>query len=289
MKHWHRCQRWTRRRASCPFGDSEGHDPTPDTDSDIDFTVPAVELDATPIHGGGKFRQTVGVREPRLKPLADRMVASLALPLPMPVWKGDVVGIPLPEPALPKPRPAPRPTGGQAVRQIMDEARAAVAAPERAKFTAQDFAFLAKRQIAPMAEGLSDEDKARTLHTQMAEEAAAEALFPAIEADLLGFWEIVQSPGVLGVLGIPLVMRVLRLVSTMRPGLLGAPGRMDPARQPSQFKTSDAPRIQDARGKFHGRGVAPAPKGFAGTGAFFNAAERMRVMVSVSRRRVTMQ
>lgn len=270
---------------TCPFMKEEGHDDTPDSDDKIDFTkTPPIPVDATGVPGTGRLPR-VGVREPA-RPFPQYLQAAAARPLPELQERGGE---------------AVTEQSKATVRQIMEVAEEAVGRPAaNAVIGEADVAYLGKIGVFSGSLELSvGEQNVRAgqarmdaIQRQMAEEAVAEALVPAEAVQIDVLRELVQRPPA-GLVAIPLLAEAFRLLRRsalfrsgvpIQPGRLGTVGRMDPPREASTFRSSNVPKIQSAKGAFTGRGVAPAPASIGAT--LFNAADRMRRLVEVSRRSV---
>ncbi len=311
MKHWHRCQRWTRRGMSCPFMVEEEHEDTEDTDEFLDFTktprprVAGVEVPVPArIPVPQMERELVRVREPRRKlptQLArarartpGQLAGAPGIPEKPSIVTGvpDIKGTPIKEPQrIPIGRVR---SGGKniTVREIMREAEKSVGkVPERVKFSNEDTAFLQQNQIADLATKFESQSaRAGALQTQMAEEAAAEAIAPTQSTQVDVMRELVNNPPA-ELIAIPLLAEAFRQI---RKQLARQPFRSPIADPRPHVSTPKRTPIQTPGTTRPGRILpgagAPRPGGLPvsgfGVGGQFNAAERMRQMVGVSRNRV---
>ncbi len=298
MRHWHQCQRWTRRAMGCPFRGDVEHEDTPDVSDRIDFTqTPPIPKEVkVRVPAAPPEEALVRVREPRL-PVPKQLAAAVSLPIPVPgSAPGDIVDIPPPPPGEEVPGKVTSGNVSITVRSIMRAAEESVGrVPQKASFRAEDFAFLSRSQIAEGSvdvreqNRLSGQARVDAIQTQMAEEAVAEAFAPAQTQQIKILRELVERPPP-GIVAIPLLTEAFRLIRRsglfksaipIKPGAV-VPADISPRSTPLTVKNE--PRIQSAKGVFKGRGVEPAPRSVGGT--FFNAAERMRQMTGVSRRMV---
>ncbi len=296
MKHWHRCQRWIRRGMSCPFSLVDEHEDTEDSDEFLDFTTVRKEAPVRPPPKEAKAM--VGVREPRVaKPTA--LARAAAVPVAQPAFPiPDVVGPPIPKPGQQAPGRVALPGKAQAVAEVMKVAERSVGrVPQKAVFTREDFAFLQQSQIfagsVDAQNQMAGQARVDAIQTQMAEEAAAEAFAPAQSTQIEVIRELVHKPPA-GLVAIPLLAEAFRLLRRsplfrsavpISPGRIGTAGPVVPAdiaarSTPLTVKTpsrapSGAGTMAEAR-----------PARFSG-GMLFNAAERMRQMMGVLRRKVT--
>lgn len=270
----------------CPFRDEEEHEDTPDADEHLDFTK-------RPKRGKGLVAKTekmevgipslpekvqVGVREPRKG-------------VPRPLERAAVRGHPQPFKTL-------EDFEGERVRDVMTAAETAVGrVPQKASFSREDFAFFEQNQIFAGQLGVSEQNqkagqaRVDAIQTQMAEEAAAEAVAPAQEASIDVLRELVRRPPA-ELVAIPLLaeaFRRLRASPLFRSAVPIQPGRRvsSPVRNPTRRVPAGAPPRQTrtgAGGRPPAAGARPVTRGFGGL--TFNAAQRMRELVSVSRRTV---
>ncbi len=295
MKHWHRCQRWTRRATSCPFiGDPE-HQDTPDSDERLQFTkTPQLSAVAPVPVSGSEPMSKVSVRVPRpalptqLTMAAERPTPKAEAQLP------SFSSTPAPEPGVPL-QPG-KVTAGETVKQVMRDAEAAVGRPGQS-IQEEDIAFLRDQSITPgsaVGEKLGAQETANATQSQMAEEAAAEAFAPQGVTNFETLRGLVQRPPP-WVVAIPLLaegFRQLRSSPVFKSAVPVQPGRVVPAdiaprSTPLTVRTeSRAPsgpgQMSEARPA--PRFSKPGPRG--APAMLFNAAERMRQLIGVSRRKV---
>ncbi len=288
---------------SCPFLKVEEHEDTPDVDDRIDFTsTPPIRVPAKiPVSNAPRPLAAARVRR---RPVRTGLLAGAAdVPKPLIPALATLESTQTPPPGA---EPVPgrveiegKPGGADiTVRSIMRAAEEAVGrVPQKASFSAKDFKFFRETGIANgsvQEQGrLAGQARVDAIQTQMAEEATAEAVSPVATTQIDVLRQIVQRPPA-ALVAIPLLAEAFRLLRRsslfrsavpIRPGLIGTAGPADPAAAKSQFVTDDKPRIQSAQGRFKGRD-APAPRRGLPGGMMFNAAERMRQMVGVSRRKV---
>ncbi len=292
MKHWHRCQRWTRRAMSCPFIGAEEHEDTEDADEFLDFTT--VRKPAPRKVPDKEAKAKVGVREPR-RALPTALARAAAVPIQQPGFPiPDIVGPPVPAPGTQAPGRVALPAKAEAVAQVMRAAEQSVGrVPQKAKFSREDFAFLFQQQIAAGSVDVASQNqlagqaRADAIQTQMAEEAAAEAFAPAQGTQIDVLREIVQRPPA-GLIAIPLLaeaFRLLRRSPMFRSAVPIQPGRVVPADiSPRSTPLTVRTELRAPSGAGQMSEARPARR-FSG-GMLFNAAERMRQMVGVSRRMV---
>ncbi len=288
---------------SCPFLRLKEHEDTEEEPSDfLQFEAGAAARVRVPVP---EPPVEVGVREPRRTvPVALAKAASVPIEVPE---RGvpDVIGPPVPKPGEQVPGRVALPGKPDAVAQVMRAAEESVGrVPRKVSFSREDFAFLERNQIVSGSvqkeNALAGQARIDAIQTQMAEEAAAEAFAPAETASIDVLRELVQRPPA-GLVAIPLLAEAFRLLRRsnvfrsavpITPGRIGTAGAMDPSRPASTFRTgqqqqttpgrteSRAPRAPTAGA----RPVTPMRRSFGGLA--FNAAERMRELVGVSRRKV---
>ncbi len=299
MKHWHRCQRWTRRAMSCPFIGTEEHEDTEDADEFLDFTT--VRKPARAKVPDKEAKAKVGVREPR-RALPTALARAAAVPIQQPGFPiPDIVGPPIPTPGQQAPGRVALPAKAEAVTQVMRAAEESVGrVPQKAKFSREDLAFLFQSQVAAGSvdvrsqNRLAGQARVDAIQTQMAEEATAEAFAPAQSTQIEVIRELVHKPPA-GLVAIPLLAEAFRLLRRsamfrsavpISPGRIGTAGPVVPAdvaarSTPLTVKTPS--RAPSGPGTMSEARVVP--RRFSG-GMLFNAAERMRQMMGVSRRMV---
>ena len=136
MKHWHRCERWTRRGVDCPFGAAIDHDEdsAPEDDDSAPFPmVPVPGRRPTPAARGeakkrgrrrtGQLGGAPGI--PKIEDMVEEVLRDIPelddpepFPLPAPPLRPPQpepgmppAPVPVPVPAPPMPVPAGRPVG----------------------------------------------------------------------------------------------------------------------------------------------------------------------------------
>ncbi len=298
MKHWHRCQRWTRRAMSCPFIGAEDHEDTEDADEFLDFTTvrkPA-KAKVPPLEA----KAEVGVREPR-RALPTALARAAAVPIQQPGFPiPDIVGPPIPAPGKVEPGRVALPAKAEAVTQVMRAAEQSVGrVPQKAKFSREDFAFLFQSQVAAGSVDVASQNRlagqARVdaIQTQMAEEAVAEAFAPAQSTQIEVLRELVHRPPA-GLVAIPLLAEAFRLLRRsamfrsavpISPGRIGTAGAVVPADLAARSTPLTVKTLSRAPSGPGTMAEARPARRFSG-GMLFNAAERMRQMMGVSRRMV---
>ena len=265
---------------SCPFVGEEDHRDTPDVDDQIDFTQTSQEK---PVETGGPTGRMpqVGVREPRGARPRPLLAASLAFPWPASrEWPLDVASDPGGEPKVTESGTPP-----EIVRGVMKAAETAVGDAAAAEVSDADQKFL-------RANAISDKGETGSIQRQMAEEAAAEAFAPVEASQVSVLRRLLERPPP-GLVAIPLVHRafqMLRKVKAFTPGRVGVAGRADPVRAASTFRTGFEPHKTAEPGTMRTRAPRSPGMGSRAVGGVpmqFNAAERMRLMVGVSRRKVS--
>ncbi len=279
---------------SCPFMPDKEHQDTPDSDDRIDFTKTAQPARVPVPKAMPDPRATVGVREPR-RDRPGSLVRAVALRGPTTVTRlPDVVSKPLPETGRTQIGEVTAGSASITVRSIMREAQKSIGrAPAKATFTKEDDAFLRQLKVFKGSLSSTEVRSSDAIQSQMAEEAAAEALSPAEGTQIEVLRELVRNPPA-GLIAIPLVaeaFRRLRQSKTFRSGLpirTGSitKGDLSPRSTPLTVRTES--RAPSGPGQMsEARGAIKVPQRAGGGGGFtFNAAERMRQMVGRSRQMV---
>jgi len=217
MRHWHRCDRWRRKGFDCPLkhGEDEEDEEEPEADETLRF-------ERTPARtgvrvGSGKVARTsVGVREPRLegrKKLSQTEVLEPAVPPTAAdaIIEAVIRGV------------APE------VQVGLPRARGDVVGRASGGITTMGLERPAER---PLPEAGTPENTAMAIGemavTTVARELAVKGITP--------FFPLFVMPFIL-----ELFRRAPALIRAIPPGLIGAPGRMDPARKASTFRPGSSP------------------------------------------------
>ncbi len=279
MKHWHRCSRWRKRKQDCPLRTIRGHEDDGDgPDDELRFTESARARFEGGEHGGtsgGSPR--VGVREPAFPIPKTREAFGDPPQDGIPVRVLRAFGIPI---------PATREFGAGSVR-FPEEAADAIARMEEARRavpagigeTRELFGMLGE---VPSIRSESLKDRV----AELAEMAAAEGKSRDVAAQLTAVLAVA------GASTIPLVREAVRQLRgvRVRPGVLGTPGRADPVRTASTFRSSPGTGPTGHAPRQPAAGAKPVKVGgFAGVGKNFNASSLMEAMVGRSRRRFVAQ
>lgn len=206
-------------------------------------------------------RSRVRVREPRPARVPLEQVAEAVATPVIPETVEEVIGRPFP--GIPEPAPAD-------VTAVVGQLKEAIGlVPARWRPNQEQVNAL----LAQL--GAADEGMANTMRA-MAEESVSTAfgsMLPLIPVAV-----------------IPLVKHIFTKLLKPRVGVLGAPGRMDPARPASTFRTESGKTGGEkaVRGAVRPQGAAmqaARSKGFSGAGFTSNAAARMNELLAVGARR----
>ncbi len=258
MKHWHRCSRWRERFEGCPFREIDHDDDEPDGEAEDILrlekggaAVPA-KLPIAPIAVGARVRS----EEPTIGNLVG--ARSIPIPVPLPLQLPVPVPVPLDLPGLPFPNP---PGIDDVVRTIV---QGIGQVPDRWRPSDAQLAEMTAK--LGMSKGAARAD----VITAAAEVEAVSAFSVTAGIGLEDLWPVAL---------IPLLKRLTKAKASARAGVVGRPGRMDPLRDPSTFKTGSEPHTNV-------RGLRPAPpprtKRFSRRGGFgglaVNMAARMRAL-----------
>ncbi len=247
MKHWHRCRRWWDKELACPFGGLEDHNddepPEPDAHELISFErTPATAWG--PVRPSVPARRTVAVRQPRAAPVP-AAVETRALPQPAPTGLlEDLVGVPFPPP--------------EGLKDVTESIRDGIGqVPARWAPTQEQLATLFARMGITLPITRAD-----TI-TGVAEAAVADKIGNMVAEGR----EFAAGRGLNFLDAVPAAaIPLLKLLGKRRPGaprrVMGQPGRMDPARPPSTFRTGQG-RHRTAPA-FHPLTGGPRPPGRRG-------------------------
>lgn len=273
----------------------EEHDDTPDVDDQIDFTQTPQDPPVAPVPIPAEPPSEVVVREPAV-PMPVPLEMAAERPTPTRTQSpGAFRGVPVPKEGAVPDRGAvftSSSSAGVSVKQVMAEAERSVGRVTPGTYlTEADHEFVRDTRTGA-AKGNME-----ALQSAMAEEAAAEAFAPGSATQVEVMRGVSQRPPA-ALLAIPMLAEAFRLIRRsalfrsavpIRAGRIGTAGPADPARAASTFRTGEGPattRVSHAPRK-PTAGARPVAPRQGGVGMAFNAAERMRQLVGVSRRMVS--
>lgn len=261
MKHWHRCSRWRERFEECPFRGRNHEDDEGDGEAEDELRLE---------RGGAP----VGARPLPIRP--QPVPAEVGIPVPDPIHiavpDDPPAGIPVTPPGRPEVAgiPFPQEEGIAEVVKVLVEAISQV--PARWRPTDSQLAEI-------------------TAKLGMAKQASrADVITASAEAEAVSAFSVTSGVGldkVWPVAVIPLLKHLAKARAGARAGVVGRPGRMDPPRATSTFRTGfQKPGIAMPRPGARGPSMLPQfrpPVSFPAMS--INMAARMKQLMSLSPRR----
>lgn len=292
MKHWHRCERWERRKRRCPFSRVEGHEREEGETDEVTYQSTPAEAPERVADPAPEARPTVGVREPR-RPIPRGRESAAGVrghwQIPLPPYAVDIAAPEKPGEVARSVRPFRTREDWELPPNLPGEAQEATEQMEDALEGARGFEGYGTREDEAWFSRQTGGQQQQGLAA--AEIAAAEGVGIA-DQDLQTVQGARGALDSLPLFGIPIlegarqIFRVLQKRGFVPPGRIGAPGRADAAYQnpfqtganPQSTRTTHAPRAP-------AMGAQPVRQGGFGVRPVDAAAAMRRMIGNVANRR----